>query len=134
MDPAPLLAVLAANGHPLCLPCVTERGRPLSFRAYVQGDSLTSGFAHIPEPSPHQPLCEPDVVLTPLVGFDKTGQRLGQGGGYYDRTLAGLRARKKILAIGLAYDVQEAEEIPSSKQDARLDAIVTEKRFIDPAS
>ncbi len=134
MDPAPLEAVLRAKGHPFCLPCVKTLGEPLVFRLYEPEGPLRGGFRDIPEPFPYSPEIEPDVLLIPLIGFDETCLRLGQGGGLYDRTLAALRARRKIIAIGLAFEAQGLAQLPAEPHDQRLDLIVTEKRIIDPSS
>ena len=69
---------------------------------------------------------EPDVVLAPLLAFDRDGWRLGYGGGYYDRTLADLRARGEVTALGFAFAGQQVEAVPHGPDDARLDGIVTE--------
>ena len=127
MDPAPLVKELFAKGYKLCLPCVVEKGQPLVFRSYCEGDNLRVGPSSIPEPPFSSPLVVPDVLLVPLIGFDRQGNRLGQGGGFYDRTLALLRAQRSILAIGLAYAVQQEPMIPVEAHDAPLDVIVTEK-------
>lgn len=134
MDPAPLEAALAVRGHALCLPCIEEKKSALLFRAYADGDPLHLGFWNIPEPLSTRPIIEPSVLLLPLLGFDRAGTRLGQGGGYYDRTLAALRSKRKILAIGLAFAVQERASLPFMAHDQKLDLIVTEKEIIDPAS
>lgn len=134
MNPAPLEEALITKGHLFCLPCIEARGTPLVFRAYVDGDPLCLGYLDIPEPLTTSPVLEPDVLLVPLMGFDHSGTRLGQGGGYYDRTLASLRQRKKILAIGLAFEAQERPGLPAAAHDERLDLIVTEKSIIDPVS
>ena len=75
----------------------------------------------------------PDIVFTPALAFDRRGGRLGQGGGYYDRTIAALRAVRPVLVIGLAYAAQELPEIPMDEHDQRLDAILTETGFIPVA-
>lgn len=135
IDPAPLEAALRAQGHVFCLPCVMgeERG-PLVFRACAPGDVMRQGFAGIDEPADSAPIIEPDVLLVPLLGFDAKGGRLGQGGGFYDRTLAFLRRRQNVRAIGLAYAAQEVPSLPLSLSDEPLDLIVTEEGVIDPVS
>ena len=70
-------------------------------------------------------MVEPDILLVPLLAFDAQGRRLGYGGGFYDRTLAGLRARKRIVAVGLAYDEQQIDEVPHLDYDQRLDWVLT---------
>ena len=130
MDPRPLMERLAQRGHRLCLPCGTRAGSPLLFRSYQLTDKLRSSQWLIPEPMPDASLVEPDVLLVPLLGFDRRGYRLGQGGGYYDRTLAALRARGTCLAVGLAYSLQEVDALPIAPHDAKLDAVVTEEHFI----
>ncbi|MDD3181260.1 MAG: 5-formyltetrahydrofolate cyclo-ligase [Alphaproteobacteria bacterium] len=134
LDPLPLTEVLVERGHSLCLPVVDEAEHPLSFRSYQLGDFFCLGAMQIPEPLSLAPLVVPDVLLVPLVGFDRGGRRLGQGGGFYDRTLALLRAQKKILAVGLAYAAQEVPQIPTGEHDVLLGAIVTEKEVIRPSS
>ena len=85
----------------------------------------------IPSPPADAPLLRPDILLVPLVGFDMTGRRLGMGGGYYDATLAALRAGAAgILAVGYAFAVQQVPELPAGSWDQRLDWIVTERAAI----
>ena len=74
---------------------------------------------------------DPDVLLVPLLAFDRNGYRLGYGGGFYDRTLAMLRAAGPALAVGLAVAAQEVESVPHDAMDARLDGIVTEAETVD---
>jgi 5-formyltetrahydrofolate cyclo-ligase len=86
---------------------------------------MDSGVWGIAEPKADKPQVEPDVVLVPLLAFDRRGWRLGYGGGFYDRTLAGLRRRKPIVAVGLAYDGQEVDAVPRLEYDQRLDWVLT---------
>ncbi|MBI3514336.1 MAG: hypothetical protein HY060_09780, partial [Proteobacteria bacterium] len=74
---------------------------------------------------------EPDLLLVPMIAFDRHGTRLGQGAGYYDRTLLALRAARAITAIGVAYAVQELPDIPTGPYDQPLDAILTEAGLIE---
>jgi 5-formyltetrahydrofolate cyclo-ligase len=130
MDPMPLMQALHARGHKLCLPFTADKGKALLFHAYTPGDELTvQGPLAIPAPPPDKPQLAPDIVLVPLLAFDSQGHRLGYGGGYYDRTLAALRAQKSITAIGIAFACQQVPEIPFGPHDARLDKIVTENEF-----
>lgn len=132
IDPLPLMEALAAKGHRLCLPVVTKENAPLHFRLYRPGDALEGKLKGLREPLPDAPEIMPDVVLCPLLAFDRAGNRLGRGAGHYDVTLAHLRAQKKILAVGLAYAVQEVKSIPAEAHDQRLEAVVTEKEVILP--
>lgn len=130
IDPLPALRLLAARGHGLCLPVVVAPGRPLVFRSWAEGLALEAGEFDIPVPAGGHELL-PDVVLVPLVGFDRAGGRLGQGGGFYDRTLPLLRAAKPdLFTIGLAFSVQEVASVPRAANDAALDWIVTERETI----
>lgn len=86
---------------------------------------MDSGVWGIAEPKVASPEVEPDVVLVPLLAFDCLGWRLGYGGGYYDRTLAALRGRKNITAVGLAYEGQEVAAVPHLDYDQRLDWVLT---------
>jgi len=131
IDPLPALKELAARGYDLCLPVVVAPGRPLAFRNWAEGMALESGEFDIPVPAATVDEITPDVVLVPLIGFDRAGGRLGQGGGFYDRTLPLLRAANpSLLAIGLAFSVQEVASVPRADNDAALDWIVTERETI----
>jgi 5-formyltetrahydrofolate cyclo-ligase len=125
LDALPLLKRLHANGYRLCLPVIQGKGRPLLFRAWVPGDEMAAGQWGIREPKPERLALEPDVLLVPLLAFDKHGFRLGYGGGYYDRTLKDLRSRKPIVGIGLAFDEQEVDVVPHLDYDERLDWVLT---------
>jgi 5-formyltetrahydrofolate cyclo-ligase len=129
VDPFPLMAALHAQGHPLCLPRM--QGRQLAFHAWKPGDALivTGSFA-IPEPGAKAKERRPDLVLVPLLAFDRDGYRLGYGGGFYDRYLSEHRAKRTIRAIGIAYAAQQMETLPHTPTDERLDAVVTEERVI----
>jgi 5-formyltetrahydrofolate cyclo-ligase len=122
IDSRPLLTSLANSGIRCALPVVTGPDRPLIFRQWRPGDELVPGQEGGPIPNAAAPELSPDLLLVPLLAFDNKGYRLGQGGGYYDRTLATLR----VLAIGLAYVGQEIDEVPHEAHDVRLDWIVTE--------
>ena len=124
-DPAPLLARLAAAGYRTCLPVITPKGQPLVFRTWSPGDPLVDRMWGIREPAPSAAVVAPDVLLVPLLAFDRAGWRLGYGGGYYDRTLARLRAARPTTAIGLAYDQQECDEVPRGGFDQPLDWVLT---------
>ena len=125
-DPLPLMLALKAMGHGLCLPEVAARNAPLLFRRWLPGEPLTAGAYGIPAPGAGARLVTPSLVLVPGVWFDRQGARLGYGGGVYDRTLEGLRAKGPVLAIGFAYAAQETEALPLELTDQPLDMIVTE--------
>lgn len=125
IDTGPLLAAVAATGATCCLPVIQGRGLPLLFRAWRPGDEMGRGMWGIAEPLPSQPNVEPDVVLAPLLAFDAAGWRLGYGGGYFDRTLARLRAMKRITAIGIGLDELEVAAVPHLDYDQRLDGVLT---------
>ena len=125
LDVKPVLTKLMDDGQPVCLPVVVGDGQPLQLRRWEQGAALyPSGFGTL-APDELAPIVEPDVILVPLLGFDKHGTRLGYGGGYYDRTLS--RLAKKPRLIGLAFSLQEFDHIPRDSHDVPLDALVTEK-------
>lgn len=128
-DPRELLLALAARGARLALPAIVAKGEPLRFHAWQEADVLVPHSYGVMEPHPDCEVVVPDVLLVPLLAFDGAGYRLGYGGGFYDRTLESLRAKKSIKAIGIAYAGQEVVAVPHSAQDQRLDAVLTEEGF-----
>jgi 5-formyltetrahydrofolate cyclo-ligase len=131
INPLPLMRKLAAAGAQLALPAVMGRGRPLVMRAFAFGDPLTAGVWGIREPAQDAPELSPDIVLVPLLCFDRSGHRIGYGAGYYDMTIAALRDKKPTFAVGLAFAIQEIPEVPKTPRDARLDLVLTERESID---
>ncbi len=131
-DPSVLLDILSGHGCALALPRVTGEAEPLSFAAWTRGEALVAGPFGIMEPKAGAPVVTPDIIIVPLLAYDATGQRLGYGGGYYDRTLALLRRRNpSILAIGLAFAAQEVTHLMHEPNDQALDWIVTERGATD---
>jgi 5-formyltetrahydrofolate cyclo-ligase len=132
LDPFPLMQHLAkTHGVRLALPVIIARDAPLLFRQWSPADTLVSGSMGILEPRPEAPELKPDILLVPLAAFDRAGHRIGYGAGHYDRTFAQLRAAKPVIAIGLAFDVQEIEAVPTGPHDVALDYVLTETRVID---
>jgi 5-formyltetrahydrofolate cyclo-ligase len=131
ISPLPLMRRLADAGAALALPVIAGRGQPLTMRAWSFGTPLVPGVWGIREPAADAPEAFPDVVIAPLLAFDHRGYRLGYGGGYYDRTIARLRAIKPITAIGIAFAAQQIDEVPISSRDERLDLVLTEGAIID---
>jgi len=127
LDDRLLLAQLHGRGHEIGLPVVAAKGRPLVFRRWRPDESLVPGVLGIPTPRADAPEIEPDVLIVPLLAFDRAGYRLGYGGGYYDRTLAALRAVRPVVAVGFAFAAQEIANVPHGPEDQRLDWIVTER-------
>jgi len=124
LDVKPLLTRLMDSLQPVCLPVVVGPEEPLDMRLWEQGAPLyPCGFGTL-APSEIAPRVEPDVVIVPLLAFDATGTRLGYGGGYYDRTLARMKNRPRL--IGFAFAGQEFSTIPREPHDMPLDAVVTE--------
>ncbi|WP_196260523.1 5-formyltetrahydrofolate cyclo-ligase [Pelagibacterium limicola] len=124
IDCKPLLTALMDSGQPVCLPVVLGDGEPLEMRLWEQGQPLyPSGFGTL-APAETAPVVEPDLVVIPLLAFDRLGTRLGYGKGYYDRTLAGYA--KKPLLVGYAFSGQELDFIPREAHDLPLDMLVTE--------
>ncbi len=127
-DPRP---VMLAHDGPLCLPVVTGPARPLIFRRWLGGDAhLEGGSFGTFHPDATMAEVIPQVLIVPLAGFDRAGNRLGYGGGFYDRTLEVLRQSGPVLAIGCAFAVQELAEIPIEPTDQPLDLIVTDREIL----
>ena len=131
ISPLPLMQKLAKTGAQLALPKIAGRGKPLLMRAWQWGALLDAGQWGIREPKADAPEMEPDIILVPLLAFDRAGHRIGYGAGYYDMTIAGLRARKAIATIGLAFAAQEIAAVPATPHDTRLDLVLTEHEVID---
>lgn len=131
INPLPLMRRLAAAGARLALPAIAGRGKPLIVRAYAFGDEFARGQWGIREPKPEATEVDPDILLVPLACFDRAGHRIGYGAGYYDMTINALRAKKQVVAVGLAFAAQEVAHVPATERDARLDLVLTERETID---
>jgi 5-formyltetrahydrofolate cyclo-ligase len=129
IDTRPLLGKLAGDGWTTCLPIVIALGEPLIFRRWLPGAPTQPGVWGIPRPPDDAPLLVPDVLLVPLMAFDRKGYRLGYGGGFYDRTLELLRRAKPITAVGVAYGAQEVDSVPHDAHDQPLDFVITEREI-----
>src|SRR5271169_691626 len=125
-----LLSALTAEGFATALPVVVGRGSPLTFRLWRPGDPTRLGAMSIAEPLEAAPAVDPDLLFVPLACFDRRGHRIGYGAGYYDRSLAHLRAMKPVHAAGVAYGVCEIAAVPYETHDQSLDAVVTEQETI----
>jgi 5-formyltetrahydrofolate cyclo-ligase len=131
INPMPLLRKLAAAGAQLALPAIAGRGKPLTMRAWSFGAPLKSGQWGIREPTADAAEVAPDILIVPLACFDRQGHRIGYGAGYYDMTIRGLRAKKPVTAIGIAFAAQEIPRVPATERDECLDLVLTERETID---
>lgn len=127
MDTRPLMQGLAARGCPVALPVVMGKGKPLVFRRWRPEMVLQPGPFGLSEPDEREPEVTPRIVFAPLLAFDRQGNRIGWGAGFYDRTLAALRAQGPVTAVGVAYAAQELAEVPAGAHDQPLDWIATER-------
>jgi 5-formyltetrahydrofolate cyclo-ligase len=128
IDIRPLMIELTNQGCQLALPVVQGKGLPLLFRAWRPGDPLEAGVFGTLQPSVKREVVEPEVLIVPLLACDEDGWRLGYGGGFYDRTLAALRAKKRVTAVGVGFNDQLVPEVPHGPGDQRLDWLLTDKR------
>lgn len=126
LDTDALAVALHQSGRRLCLPVVVERDAVMVFRAWAPGEPLELDAAGCPAPLPLAEAVAPDLILTPLLAFDADGGRLGQGGGYYDRTFAVL---PDALRIGFAYAGQQVEPLDLEPHDIRLHGVLTETGY-----
>ncbi|MEL6618683.1 MAG: 5-formyltetrahydrofolate cyclo-ligase [Pseudomonadota bacterium] len=129
IDPLPAMAEAAAHG-PVAVPVIMAAAQPLRFSRWTPEAPMRDGpfGARVPEV---EDFLEPEILIVPLVAFTRSGGRLGYGGGFYDRTLQGLRARRATLAIGFAYGAQQMQSLPLEPTDQPLDLIVTDTEIID---
>jgi 5-formyltetrahydrofolate cyclo-ligase len=131
INPLPLMQKLAEAGARLALPAIAGRGKPLTMRAWEFGGPLDRGQWGIREPTKDAPEVDPDILLVPLLAFDRAGFRIGYGADYYDMTIHRLRGRKAVTAVGIAFAAQEVPKIPTTPRDERLDLVLTEREVID---
>lgn len=124
ITPVPTMAALAAWST-IVIPVIEAAGQPLKFAKWTPGCEMVEGAFGAAVPATREYL-DPEVVIVPLVAFDLVGNRLGYGGGFYDRTLEGLRAKRPTLAYGYAYSAQQADGLPIEATDQPLDGMVTE--------
>ena len=127
----PLSAMEEASAHSVVgVPVIQGNSKPLKFSRWEPGCHLKKGPFDVQIPV-NSYYFVPEVLIIPMVGFDRNGGRLGYGGGFYDRTLEHLRSRHATLAIGFAYSQQEFENLPLEATDQKLDIIITEKEIIE---
>jgi len=123
-----ILKKLEKNKFKISLP-VTKKNYDMDFYEWSFQNSLKVSCQGIPEPNTKKKVF-PDVLIVPLVGFDKNKFRLGYGGGFYDRYIAKLSNFKKVLTVGFAFSFQEVKNIPTNKYDKKLDFILTDKGIV----
>ncbi|WP_425405217.1 5-formyltetrahydrofolate cyclo-ligase [Hwanghaeella sp.] len=120
----PLLKKITTDGGQCALPVVIARGKPLIYRAWSPGDPTVRGVWNIPVPEETAAQVQPDIVIAPVVGYDPSGYRLGYGGGFYDRTLAGMATRPRVFGVG--YTLAALPTIFPQWHDIPMDLVVTE--------
>jgi len=131
LDPTGAMEEASAHGL-VALPVIQAAGQPLKFRTWTPECEMMDGPFGAQVPAAGDWIT-PEILIVPLVAFSRAGGRLGYGGGFYDRTLEGLRAVKTTLAIGFAYAAQELDDLPLEPTDQPLDLIVTEQGIIEPS-
>ncbi|MGC1496418.1 MAG: 5-formyltetrahydrofolate cyclo-ligase [Sulfitobacter sp.] len=129
IDPVPAMSEACAHG-PVGVPVIIKAGQPLKFSRWTPETPMIAGAfgAMVPE---QENFFDPEILIVPLLAFNRTGGRLGYGGGFYDRTLQGLRSKRATLAIGFAFAGQEVADLPLEDTDQPLDLIVTENGVIE---
>jgi 5-formyltetrahydrofolate cyclo-ligase len=130
VSPRILADQLAEAGWVLALPSVEGESGAMVFRRWDRAAPLIRDEIGLHAPSADNDILDPDLVIVPLLAFDRDGVRLGQGGGYYDRALKALRDTREVFVLGLAYSGQETANLPREPHDQALDAILTEKEYI----
>jgi len=129
IDPIPSMAKMSVYGK-VGVPVIQDANEPLLFAEWTPSIEMTEGpfGATVPFSKIY---FKPELLIVPLVAFDRQGGRIGYGGGFYDRTLEKLKIEKPVLAVGFAYSCQEIEQVPLEKTDQRLDFVITEKDILD---
>ena len=127
LDVRHTLSHLDLIGFGCALPVVVAKGEPLTFRTWTPQTPMERSGLGILAPAATVPEVDPDVLLVPLLAFDRAGYRLGYGAGFYDRTLERLRRSKHVTAIGIGFAGQEVDSVPRDQYDQPLDWLVTEQ-------
>jgi len=130
LDTLPILHALHVAGHQVLLPIMQGAGKPLLFGCWAPGDVLVEAAFKTLEPGPDQARMTPDVMLCPLLAFDRKGYRMGYGGGFYDRSIAHIKAQGELHTIGIAFAAQEVDDIIIDEFDEPLHMIITEQEVI----
>jgi 5-formyltetrahydrofolate cyclo-ligase len=130
-DPHDVMTSALSHGKLLVLPCLSAKDAPLVFRCWAMDDPTETAPGGFQQPLSSQNMLEPDLILLPMLGFDRMGNRIGQGAGHYDRAL---ELRPSAMRIGIAWSVQEVDTIPADPWDVPLDAIMTEAEWILPTA
>mgnify|MGYP002725587682 CR=1 FL=1 len=133
IDVRPLMTKIHEAGRSVVLPVVVKPEQPLAFRPWRPDMALEEGAFGTYHPGSEEPEVSPDALLVPLLAFDDRGFRLGWGGGFYDHTLAGLRAAGPVTAIGAAYHGQMVDHVPHDTGDEPLDWIITDEDILEAA-
>ena len=128
ISPLKLIEICKSLSIKICLPVINKNKNELIFSKFDNEKNITKNEYGIIEPNKISQII-PDIIFVPMVGFDKTLNRLGYGKGYYDRTISKLRKLKKIFVIGLAYDNQMVRNIPAENHDEKMDIILTDKKI-----
>jgi 5-formyltetrahydrofolate cyclo-ligase len=131
VDARPLMEALTGRGQDVALSQIIHPH--LSWRLWKPDDPLIKGGFGVREPGPDAPEVFPKALLVPLVAFDRRGGRIGYGKGHFDRAIAALEAKHPVLTVGLAYSIQEIDEVPIEPHDRRLDIVITESGLIRTA-
>ena len=131
LDTRKLLVSLHTEGIRCALPVMQNKDKPLIFRQWQPDDILEEASFGVAEPTVDRPVLIPEIMVIPLLAVDREGNRLGYGGGYYDRTLLQRRQGREgpVVAVGVAYEAQIVPVVPHDESDARLDWLVTEQSF-----
>lgn len=129
VSPIATMTILHGQDKRICVPVIQGEGQPLKFQEWTPDGAMVDGpfGASVPETGA---FLVPDVVITPLVAFDRKGYRLGYGGGFYDRSFEEICAQKPVVAVGFAYSAQELKRVPTEPTDHRLNAMVTEREAL----
>ncbi len=130
LDTEPLAAALMERGVAIALPVAAKKPAPLVFRRYEAGDPLVAGAFGEDVPTDDADMVAPAIIVAPLLAYTRAGDRLGYGGGYYDRTIEALRKERAVVFVGYGFAAQQVDALPASPLDQRLDWIVTEQGAI----